>query len=118
MNKRLAMRNWLLVGAGLGVYAAISIFVTTDGSLIGALAGIALGIAVGTVGGIVRVLLPGDHKPDSLVVRSRTRVLIALAVILVAAGSMVRIANGPPALYLVLIGSSIVLFVMASRIKQ
>ncbi len=112
------MRNWLLVGAGLGVYAAISIFVTTDGSLIGALVGIALGIAVGTVGGIVRVLLPRDHEPDSLVVRSRTKVLIALAVILVVAGSVVRIANGPPALYLVLIGSSIVLLVVVPRIKQ
>jgi hypothetical protein len=112
------MRNWLLFGAGLGVYAAISIFVTTDGNLIGALVGIALGIAVGTVGGIVQVLLPRDHEPDSLVVGSRTRVLIALAVILVAAGSVVRIANGPPGLYLVLIGSSIVLFVVASRIKK
>jgi hypothetical protein len=112
------MRNWLLVGAGLGVYAAISIFVATDGSLIGALVGIALGIAVGTVGGIVRVLLPRAHEPASPAVRTRTKVLIALAVMLVAAGSVVRIANGPSALYLVLIGSSIVLFVVAPRSKQ
>lgn len=56
------MRNWLLFGAGLGVYGAITIFVSTDGNVRRTLAGIALGLVAGTVGGIVTLDSHKSHE--------------------------------------------------------
>ena len=112
------MRNWLLVGAGLGVYMAVSMFVATDGNYAGVLAGLAIGVAVGTVGGLVRILLPGGHEPDALVVDNRAKLLTALGVIPLAIGGVVRVNGGSAVIYLVLVSVSIVLFVVASRMKK
>ncbi len=108
------MRNWLLFGAGLGVYGAITIFVRTDGNLLRVLAGIALGLVVSIIGGTVTIVSQKDRTSYSARAGSRPRWLVFLAVTLVAVGGVVRAASGPPLVYLSLDGFAIVLFIVAA----
>ncbi len=114
MSNGLIMRNWLLFGLGLGIYGAITIFVRTDRNVGRSLAGIALGLAASTVGGIVTILSNKGGKSDSSDVARRPRVLTFLGLALLVVGGIVRAASGPPALYLLLGGLSIVLFIGAA----
>lgn len=118
MSNSLIMRNWLLFGAGLGVYGAIYIFVATDGNFMGVLAGIAIGLAGGIVGGIVTVLSHKYDEPYSPDVEKRPKVLSTIGLILIVLASLVRAADGPAIVHLPLTGLSILIFFVASYLKK
>lgn len=114
MSNKLVMRNWLLLGAGLGAYGAITIFVRTDGNLLRALAGIALCLVLSIIGGTVTIVSQKNRTSYSPRAESRPRWLVLLAVTLLVVGGVVQAASGPPFVYLALGGFAIVLFIGAA----
>ncbi len=102
-----------MLGAGFGVYGAITIFVST-GNLLRALAGIALALVFSVIGGTVTIISQKDRTSYSPRAGSRPRSLVFLAVTLVAVGGLVQAASGPPLVYLPLGAFAVVLFIVAA----
>ncbi len=102
-----------MLGAGFGVYSAITIFVST-GNLLRALAGIAVPLVLSTIGGTITIISQKDRTSYSPRGGSRPRSLVFLAITLVAVGGVVQAASGPPLVYLPLGGFAVVLFIVAA----
>ncbi|HEV2808808.1 MAG TPA: hypothetical protein VGV93_00215 [Acidimicrobiales bacterium] len=123
MVTRAILRNWLLLGIGLGVLGAVQVYIATERS-IPALVMVGFGVLIGMIGGLGRLFiewrrggLGGEPERWTSIPLSRRLEALVVASLAIGAG-FARAAGAPVAVYVAILAIAVVISLLSFVVRR
>lgn len=123
MVTRAILRNWLLLGIGLGVLGAVQVYIATERSA-AALVMVGSGVLIGIVGGLGRLFIEWRRgglgaEPERWTSIPLSRRLEGLVVASLAIGAgFARAAGAPVAVYVPILAIAVVISLLSFVVRR